>query len=151
MGLDLVRRDDPNQGVQKEIDLFGKREKVGFYNTFYARCAHDRISLVNGRGIAELSRDSVTGEVHAIRGTGFCGVQFHPESILTIDGVRIFREILTSLFRSNVELGRSTDLERLPIRDNWSLKSPHLRQSGEGVSTIADHSSRPMNLESSLL
>lgn len=138
LGLDLVRRDDPNQGVQKEIDLFGKRERVGFYNTFSARCAHDRLTLPRGRGIAELSRDSVTGEVHAIRGAGFCGVQFHPESILTIDGVRIFREILTSLFRSNVESRRPLDLERLSFRDNWSLESPWLpvaRQSAEGVST----------------
>ncbi|MBE1114207.1 hypothetical protein IH744_27405, partial [Escherichia coli] len=33
LGLDLQRRQEPNQGVQKQIDLFGAAERVGFYNT----------------------------------------------------------------------------------------------------------------------
>ncbi len=37
LGLDLQRRQEPNQGVQKQIDLFGAAERVGFYNTFAAR------------------------------------------------------------------------------------------------------------------
>lgn len=39
LGLDLQRRQEPNQGVQKQIDLFGAAERVGFYNTFAARPA----------------------------------------------------------------------------------------------------------------
>ena len=97
LGLNLSRRDDPNQGVQKEISLFGKPERVGFYNTFSARCGHDYVSLPMGLGMAELSRDPLTDEVHAIQGDNFCGVQFHVESLLTIDGIRIFQEILTRL------------------------------------------------------
>ncbi len=97
LGLPLIRRNDPNQGVQKQIDLFGNKEKVGFYNTFAAFSSHGEHLLGNGQGAAQLSYDPASGEVHAIRGHGFCGVQFHPESILTMDGVRIFEEILVQL------------------------------------------------------
>ena len=45
LGLDLQRRQEPNQGVQKQIDLFGAAERVGFYNTFAARALQDRIEI----------------------------------------------------------------------------------------------------------
>ncbi|MEV7389978.1 anthranilate synthase family protein [Streptomyces sp. NPDC091215] len=88
LGLDLVRRDVPNQGVQREIDLFGSRERVGFYNTFAARSDEDKQD-VTGIGAVEVSRDPATGEVHALRGPGFASMQFHAESVLTVDGPRI--------------------------------------------------------------
>ena len=88
LGLDLVRRDVPNQGVQRDIELFGDRERVGFYNTFAARSAEDR-RHVEGVGLVEVSRDPRTREVHALRGPHFASVQFHAESVLTVDGPRI--------------------------------------------------------------
>ncbi|MFK0106164.1 anthranilate synthase family protein [Streptomyces sp. NPDC091217] len=88
LGLDLVRRDVPNQGVQREIDLFGSRERVGFYNTF-AACSDEDKQDVTGIGAVEVSRDPATGEVHALRGPGFASMQFHAESVLTVDGPRI--------------------------------------------------------------
>ena len=88
LGLELVRRDVPNQGVQREIDLFGVRERVGFYNTFAARATEDR-HHTEGLGDVQVSRDPRTGEVHALRGPRFASVQFHPESVLTVDGPRI--------------------------------------------------------------
>ncbi|MDQ0598291.1 phenazine biosynthesis protein phzE [Streptomyces canus] len=88
LGLDLVRRDVPNQGVQREIDLFGGRERVGFYNTFTARSDEDKQDIA-GIGAVEVSRDPATGEVHALRGPGFASMQFHAESVLTVDGPRI--------------------------------------------------------------
>ena len=45
----------------------------------------------------ELSRDPVTGEVHALRGPGFAGVQFHPESVLTLDGAAIVAELMSAV------------------------------------------------------
>nr|AKC91615.1 2-amino-2-deoxy-isochorismate synthase PhzE [Streptomyces lomondensis] len=88
LGLDLIRRDVPNQGVQLEIDLFGSRERVGFYNTFAARNDEDKQDIA-GIGAVEVSRDPETGEVHALRGPGFASMQFHAESVLTVDGPRI--------------------------------------------------------------
>lgn len=88
LGLDIVRRDVPNQGAQHEIDLFGGRERVGFYNTFAARCGADRTEC-HGVGPVEVSRDKETDEVYALRGPHFASMQFHAESLLTQDGIRI--------------------------------------------------------------
>jgi phenazine biosynthesis protein phzE len=96
LGFDLVRRDVPNQGTQKEIDLFGDRERVGFYNTFAARSSSDEVDC-GGLGTVQVSRDPDTGEVHALRGAYFASMQFHAESVLTQDGVRIVGGLLTAL------------------------------------------------------
>ncbi|GGT28761.1 anthranilate synthase family protein [Streptomyces purpureus] len=96
LGLDLARRDVPNQGVQKEIDLFGSRERVGFYNTFAARSDTDTLHAP-GIGTVEVSRDPATGEVHALRGPYFASMQFHAESVLTQDGPRIVGGLLGQL------------------------------------------------------
>ncbi|MBH1939059.1 chorismate-binding protein [Streptomyces sp. AV19] len=88
LGFGLRRRDVPNQGVQKEIDLFGRTEHVGFYNTFAARSDRDEAE-VDGVGTVRVSRDAGTGEVHALRGPHFASMQFHAESVLTQDGPRI--------------------------------------------------------------
>ncbi|MDH6123571.1 anthranilate synthase family protein [Kitasatospora sp. GP82] len=99
LGFDLVRRELPNQGVAKKIDLFGRTELVGFYNTFAGRSEADRVavSLPGLEAEVEVSRDPATGQVHALRGPGFRSVQFHPESVLSQDGLSIISEALTSL------------------------------------------------------
>jgi len=97
MGLNLVKRDNPNQGVQKAIKLFDKNERVGFYNTFAAHSAVDEIINPITNEVVEVSRNPSNNEVNAIRGRNFCGIQFHAESLLTIDGVRIFEEIITRI------------------------------------------------------
>nr|UUJ74618.1 Pzm6 [Streptomyces sp.] len=96
LGFALVRRPVPNQGTRREIDLFGRIEQVGFYNTFAARGGEDKRDC-GGVGAVEVSRDPDTGEVHALRGPHFASVQFHPESVLTRDGVRIVGALLTGL------------------------------------------------------
>lgn len=96
LGFDLVRREVPNQGVQREIDLFGTPERVGFYNTFAARSAMDSTHCP-GVGPVEVSRDPLTGEVHALRGPHFASMQFHAESVLTQDGPRIVESFLARL------------------------------------------------------
>ncbi|MET8676501.1 anthranilate synthase family protein [Streptomyces sp. NPDC004647] len=96
LGLDLVRKDVPYQGAQERIDFFGRPETVGFYNTFTARCdALAEKELAMHR--VELSRDPVSGDVHALRGPGFAGVQFHPESVLTLDGAAITAGLLAAV------------------------------------------------------
>lgn len=99
LGLDLVRRDIPNQGVQREIDLFGRRERVGFYNTFAAHSESDRVAPP-GVGGVEVSRDPATGEVHALRGEHFAALQFHAESVLTQDGPHIIGGLMAEIVAS---------------------------------------------------
>ncbi|MFG2356441.1 chorismate-binding protein [Streptomyces sp. NPDC048521] len=96
LGLPLRRRTVPNQGVQKEIDLFGNREQVGFYNTFALVSEEDTVT-VDGVGPVRASRDAATGEVHALRGPHFASLQFHPESVLTREGPRIVGTLLSGL------------------------------------------------------
>ncbi|MBF6046910.1 phenazine-specific anthranilate synthase component I [Streptomyces sp. NRRL B-1677] len=96
LGLEIVRKDVPFQGAQERIDFFGRPETVGFYNTFTARCSATAEAELAMHRI-ELSRDPGSGDVHAIRGPGFAGLQFHPESILTLDGATIVAELLASV------------------------------------------------------
>lgn len=93
LGLELVRRDVPNQGVQLPIDLFGAAEHVGFYNTFAAHCEEDKTESPLA-GVVEVCRDPDTGQVHALRGTHFASAQFHAESLLTREGPRIVAGLL---------------------------------------------------------
>ncbi|MEV8637997.1 anthranilate synthase family protein [Streptosporangium sp. NPDC051023] len=97
LGFPLVRRPEPNQGVQREIDLFGDRVRVGFYNSYTARSEADKCEHEGVSGVIEVSRDPSTGEVYALRGPGFRSIQFHAESVLSRDGVRIIRDLLTEL------------------------------------------------------
>ncbi|MBM7773283.1 phenazine biosynthesis protein phzE [Actinokineospora baliensis] len=96
LGLDLVRREVPNQGTQLPIDLFGTARRVGFYNTFAAVSAEDVVHHP-GFGAVEISRDPATGQVHALRGGHFASIQFHAESVLTQDGPAILGGLLAGL------------------------------------------------------
>ncbi|GAA2411922.1 phenazine biosynthesis protein PhzE [Streptomyces glaucosporus] len=93
LGLELVRRPVPNQGAQHEIDLFGRTVRVGFYNTFAARWDADSFEHP-AHGRVEVSRNPATGEVHALRAAGFASMQFHAESVLTVDGPSIIGSLL---------------------------------------------------------
>ncbi|MFJ1671591.1 anthranilate synthase family protein [Streptomyces bottropensis] len=97
LGLDLVRKDHPDQGVQRKIDLFGRLELVGFYNTFAARADTDLIVAPGVADAVEVCRDQENGQVHALRGPGFRSVQFHPESVLSQNGLSVMADLLTSL------------------------------------------------------
>lgn len=106
LGLEIVRKEVPYQGAQTVIDLFGRAETVGFYNSFVARCDEEAAAELAAHGV-ELSR-SGSGELHALRGPGFAGVQFHPESVLTLNGAAVVRELVGQL------RGTSTFSERRP-------------------------------------
>jgi len=106
LGLEIVRKQVPYQGAQTEIDLFGRAETVGFYNSFVAHCDDEASKELAAHGV-EVSR-SRAGEVHALRGPGFAGVQFHPESVLTLNGTAVVRELIGQV------RGTSTFSERRP-------------------------------------
>jgi phenazine biosynthesis protein phzE len=92
LGLRLLRRDVPYQGVAREIDLFGTSRRVGFYSSFTAVSPTDRLSTPYGP--VRIARDPADGTVHALRGPGFAGVQFHAESVLSRDGMDVLSELL---------------------------------------------------------
>ncbi|MFI0874473.1 anthranilate synthase family protein [Streptomyces parvus] len=96
LGLEIVRKAVPYQGAQTRIELFGRPETVGFYNSFTARCDGPAAAELAAHGV-EVSRDEESGELHALRGPGFASVQFHPESVLTVRGSAIVTELLAGL------------------------------------------------------
>jgi phenazine biosynthesis protein phzE len=96
LGIEVKRKKKTFQGVPKEINLFGRSEIVGFYNTFAGFFS----SKDNFSDKINLSYDKTTGEIFALKGKegNFTGLQFHPESILTQNGYNIFKEVLLSMF-----------------------------------------------------
>jgi 2-amino-4-deoxychorismate synthase len=81
--------DPPLQGVQETVELFGRREPVGFYNTFFAWVG-DPLPGV------EVAAEP-DGRVIALRAARFASFQFHVESVLTTNCVTILREVLLPL------------------------------------------------------
>lgn len=90
LGFPLAKKEQAFQGAQVPIDFFGQMETVGFYNTFVGKL-DDRARNV------EISFDERTGEIHALRGDRFVGLQFHPESILTTNGLSIVQAVMARL------------------------------------------------------
>jgi phenazine biosynthesis protein phzE len=103
-GLPLCRNADPAQGLQREVDFFGERLRVGFYNTFSAVADADTVPAPwpgssSEPVMLEVSRDVATGQVYGLRGPGVRSTQFHPESVLTEDGPHILNGLILSLVR----------------------------------------------------
>ncbi|WP_183100680.1 anthranilate synthase family protein [Nocardioides pelophilus] len=103
LGIPLTYKDIVFQGTQSEVVVNGRRERVGFYNTFVGRVPTD------GRGDrpASVTRplpdgvtveaDPETGDVNALAGPHYRGVQFHAESILTERGWDIVHDLVSAV------------------------------------------------------
>src|SRR3954468_8993258 len=92
LGLDLAYKDIVFQGTQSRVDLEGREESVGFYNTFVGRVG-DR-ALPAG---VSVSADPESGDVHLLRGPHYSGIQFHAESILTEHGYDLIHDLVLDL------------------------------------------------------
>ena len=68
---------------------------VGFYNTFTASSLHDRLHPALAPDPVRVDRDGHTGEVYGLHGSHFASMQFHPESVLSPDGLSALRRTLT--------------------------------------------------------
>src|SRR5690606_17529546 len=66
LGLPLHRRKAPYQGLQRDVEIFGRVRRVGFYSTFTARCDADE--LPTEYGPVRVARDAADSSVHALLG-----------------------------------------------------------------------------------
>lgn len=92
LGLGLHYKDIVFQGTQATLRVDGRRERVGFYNTFVGRVGEAGLPA----GV-EVDVDPDTGDVHALRGPHYTGIQFHAESILTERGDDLLHAIVARL------------------------------------------------------
>lgn len=102
LGIPLGFKDIVFQGTQSPVSLRGRTERVGFYNTFVGRAP------TAGRGASEASLETLPdgvsvdadpekGDVHAVYGPHFTGIQFHAESILTERGYDVLHDLVAQL------------------------------------------------------
>lgn len=91
LGLDLTFKDIVFQGTQSRLDVLGRTETVGFYNTFVARVPET--GLPEGVGV----ENDDNGDVHLVSGPHYRGIQFHAESILTQRGYELLRDVVNEL------------------------------------------------------
>jgi phenazine biosynthesis protein phzE len=80
------------QGTQSSVEIDGRQERVGFYNTFVGRLGEDDLPA----GV-RVESDPATGDIHVVAGPTYRGVQFHAESILTENGFALLRQLLLEL------------------------------------------------------
>ena len=90
-GLPIAPLPTPRQGVQLEVDVFGERAAIGFYNTFAALAPSGSETPLLG---LEVAADATTGVVHALRGSGVASVQGHLESVTSPDGLATLERLL---------------------------------------------------------
>ncbi|MFW6773041.1 anthranilate synthase family protein [Nocardioides sp. CPCC 205120] len=100
LGLPLAFKDIVFQGTQSPVRMDGRTERVGFYNTFVGRVPTDGVGT-DGRaavgGGVRVEADPATGDVHALAGPHYRGIQFHAESILTQNGFDILHRLVREL------------------------------------------------------
>ena len=94
LGLDLGFKDIVFQGTQSPVDIDGRTERVGFYNTFVARTGDHLLP----EGV-DVEADPATGDIHLVRGPHYRGIQFHAESILTEHGYDLVHDLVRDLVR----------------------------------------------------
>ena len=92
LGIGLHYKDIVFQGTQSPVEIDGRTERGGFYNTFVARLGDAEAP----EGVVG-EADPVTGDVHRVRGPHFQGIQFHAESILTQHGYDLLHDFVRRL------------------------------------------------------
>ncbi|MEN3614175.1 chorismate-binding protein [Plantactinospora sp. ZYX-F-223] len=112
LGLTLHRRTAPYQGLCRDVTLFDTVARVGFYSSYTALADTD--GLDTAYGPVRLARDPVDGAVHALRGPTYAGVQFHPESVLSRDGMAVLTEVVGRLLPTPAGSSPASGASRAP-------------------------------------
>ena len=89
--ITVCKKQSPSQWEQIEIDLFWEKQKVGFYNTF---SWYIKVPFKN----KNISLNKESWEVYALQWERFFSFQFHPESILTQDWIKILEQHFITLW-----------------------------------------------------
>lgn len=93
LGVPLRRLSTPNQGTQRPVAVAGMSTLGGFYNS-YAGIADTRTrNRLQDKGITPVTT-MASNELDGLIGPTFASVQFHLESILTINGQDVLQAIL---------------------------------------------------------
>lgn len=116
LGLNVRALPEPSQGVQKCVTFAGRKELVGFYNTFAVVDDSPPFSPVRSGSIRRESFVGLDGTryIHSLHGSGFASVQFHPASILTVNGHDILGRTLANLL--------SRDVADVGWRENFEVR-----------------------------
>jgi phenazine biosynthesis protein phzE len=93
LGFELIRLPRPYQGTQRPVDFLGSRFRVAYYNSFVARAPH----TPRGRSRFTPLYEAKGRQLVGIVGDGLVTMQFHPESIRTLDGPEILGRCLNHL------------------------------------------------------
>jgi phenazine biosynthesis protein phzE len=93
LGIPLAYKDIVFQGTQSPVTLGGRTERVGFYNTFVGRVSGPT-EVPDG---VTVEADPETGDVNALTGPHYRGLQFHAESILTQRGYDLVHDLVVDL------------------------------------------------------
>lgn len=93
-GLPVEPLPSPRQGVRLEVDVFGSRAAIGFYNTFSAIRTVDQVRTP--KLDLEISADETV--VSALRGDGVASIQGHLESVLSTDGLTTLERLIRMAF-----------------------------------------------------
>ncbi|GAA4818006.1 anthranilate synthase family protein [Nocardioides caeni] len=93
LGIPLAYKDIVFQGTQAAVLLDGKPQRVGFYNTFVGR-PDASTPLPDG---VRVDADAGSGDINALAGPHYRGVQFHAESILTERGFEIVHDLVVDV------------------------------------------------------
>jgi phenazine biosynthesis protein phzE len=94
LGLCVLLQKKSTQGIQRKVSVFGREERVGFYNSFSPVCTSQNNKSLPEDVTMDLDDD---GRVLTLSGKKFISTQFHPESILSEHGYEILSECLVRL------------------------------------------------------
>lgn len=90
--VEVIKQKSSTQGTQRYEEIFGDYYRLGFYNSFspiYTKTVEQRKDI-------HCNIDE-EGRIIAMKGKNFISFQFHPESIMSQDGIRLLSHSILKL------------------------------------------------------